>query len=164
MTPLQIYQEALDAVSQAVLAQRFEAYVARVDLPYLMCTLQASFVLHTPDDLRPTFDGVTAMMVRLGATHYERIAREAEMTRSDRIEGWHFTHILADGEWATAPWATRQVLVQRADGWKFSEVHFPFDTDRLPLTEEILRQAVRPGLVPGQAIATPVMALAGGSR
>lgn len=144
MNPLAIYQSALDAVSQAVLANDFSAYLARMDLPYLLVTLQAEFILHTPADLEPTFRNMAAALASNGATHYERVAREAQFVRPDRIEGQHFTHIIADGERVTAPWGARQALVKRADGWKFSEARYPFAVAQLPLTEDVLRNAIQP--------------------
>ena len=44
MNPLTIYQQALDAVSAAVMADDFAAYMARIDLPYLLCTRLSDFV------------------------------------------------------------------------------------------------------------------------
>ncbi len=147
---LVIYQRALDAVSAAVLAGDFGAYMARIDLPYLICTLQASFVLHRPAELEPTFRSTHGALAANGATHYERLARDAVFARRDRIEGWHFTHIIAKGDRVVAPWAARQAIVLRDGHWRFSEAHYPFQTDRLPFTEQVLHQAMRPGLVPGE--------------
>lgn len=142
-SPLAIYQAALNDVSAAVLAGDYAAYLRRIDLPYLLSTLEADLVLHSAEDLRPTFDAVHDMLHRNGATHYERIAREAAFTRADRIEGWHFTHVIAGGQRVIAPWAARQALVLRADGWRFSEADYPFRTSTLPPTEAVLRDALR---------------------
>lgn len=152
MNPLSIYQEALDAVSQATLAGDFAAYLARMDLPYLMVTARADFVLRRPEELKPTFRNVHDALRRHGATHYERVARSASFSRSDRIDGVHFTHVIANGERIVAPWAARQALVRRADGWKFTEAHYPFDIDDLPLTEADLRAATLPDEAAGAAM------------
>jgi hypothetical protein len=137
-TALQIYQEALDAVSSAVLRQDFAAFLARVDLPYLVRTLKADIVLHTEADLQVLHSSVSQAMAARGVTHYERIAREAVFTRPDRIEGRHFVHILAGEDRITAPWASRQAMVRRPDGWKFTEAQFPFDAEDLPFTDAVL--------------------------
>lgn len=149
MNPLTLYQERLNQASKAMLEGDFEAWLATLDLPYLLCTLEADFVLRNAEDLAPTFWGLVGIMRRNGVTHYERVARGAELVRGDRIEGWHFSHLLVNGEWMTAPYAARQVLVRRPGGWFFSEAHFPYHTDRLPITEDVVRQAMRPGFVPG---------------
>lgn len=137
-TALEIYQEALDAVSAAVLRKDFQAFRARVDLPYLVRTLKADIVLHTEADLKVLHSSVSDAMAARGVTYYERIAREATFTRPDRIEGRHFVHILAGHERITAPWASRQAMVRRPDGWKFTEAQFPFDADHLPFTDATL--------------------------
>ncbi len=70
------------------------------------------------------------------------------MTRPDRIEGWHNTHILCGDQRLVAPWAARQALVRRDGVWRFSEAHYPFHADSLPLTEDMLRAALRPNPPP----------------
>jgi hypothetical protein len=144
MNPLTEYQAALDAVSAAVLAGDFAAYIARIDLPYLLCTLTEDFVLKTPEELEPTFRSLSGALRRNGVTDYIRLAREADMVRPDRIEGWHNTHVLCGDQRLVAPWAARQAIVLRDGIWRFSEAHYPFHADSLPLTEEMLRAALRP--------------------
>lgn len=157
MNPLSIYQDALDVVSRATLAGDFAGYLEMMDLPYLLCTLEADFVLHTPEELEPVFRSVHDALQKNEATHYERIAREASFARADRIEGWHFTHVIAHGERVIAPWAARQALVLRPQGWRFSEAHYPFHADRLPFSEAVLRGALRPDKGPGtRAPASPL--------
>lgn len=149
MTPIGLYQDRLNTCAAAMVAGDFDAWVQMLDLPWLFCTLRADFVLATDEELRLVFDSLTLLLRANRATHYERSARDAVMVRPDRIEGWHFSHVIADGEWITAPLAARHMMVRRDGVWLFSEAHYPFDTDTLPLTEEVVRAAIRPGLVPG---------------
>ena len=142
--PIDIYQSALNAVSDAVMTRNFADYLQQLDLPYLMTTAKAQFVLNDREELERNFHSVSGSFQRRGVTHYERLVRSASLVRSDRIEGWHYTHIIANGERLTAPWLTRQALVRREAGWRFSEVHFPFQTDRLPLTEEDIFGSFQP--------------------
>jgi hypothetical protein len=142
-TALQIYQEGLNAVSLAVLRNDFPAFQARVDLPYLVRTLKADIVLHTEADLAVLHSSVSEAMAARGVTYYERIAREALFTRPGRIEGRHFVHILVGDQRITAPWASRQAMVLRPDGWKFTEAQFPFDTDGLPFSDATLFQRAK---------------------
>lgn len=137
-TALEIYQQALDAVSAAVLRRDFPAFRGRVDLPYLVRTLKADLLLHTDADLAVLHSSVSDAMAARGVTHYVRIAREAYFARPDRIEGRHFVHLLAGKDRIVAPWASRQAMVLRADGWKFTEAQFPFDAEGLPFTEATL--------------------------
>lgn len=138
MNPLAIYQQALDAVSAAVLAGDFGAYAARIDLPYLVHTEVARLLVPTVEDLRPTFDNLVRALRSRGVTHYERVAREADFAAPLRIEGRHFTHMIADGAHVAMPYEARQVLVRRGDGWRFSEAHYPTRADRWPVPEHLL--------------------------
>lgn len=137
-TALDIYQRGLDQVSQAVLTRNFDGFRTAVDLPYLVRTLQANILLKTEADLAELFRSVSGSIAARGATHYERVAREARFTRPDRIEGRHFVHLLANGQHLAQPWASRQAMIRRADGWKFTEATFPFAAPGLPFGEEML--------------------------
>lgn len=124
MNPLTIYQEALDTVSQAVLAGDFFRYAAMIDFPYLVHTAKAELLVATTAALRPTFDALSQGLKARGVTHYERVAREADYAARDRIEGWHHTHILANCKPIAYPHAARHSLVRRGQLWLFSEAHY----------------------------------------
>ncbi|MEZ5796111.1 MAG: hypothetical protein R3D63_00575 [Paracoccaceae bacterium] len=148
---MDLYQRALDQVSKAVLAGDFAAYVAMLDLPYLVHTLQADLVSHSPAEIEPTFRNMHAGLVEMGATHYERVAREAHFALPDRIEGRHFTHVIANGERLVAPWEAQTALVRRPGGWRFCEASYPFRTDQLPLTAEVMATAGLPVMAGSRA-------------
>lgn len=139
MNPLATYQEALDAVSAAVLAGDFSAYLERLDLPYLVRMADADVVLTDAGSLRPTFDALSGGLRRRGVTHYERVAREARFRRADRIEGRHFTHMIAGAERIAPPHAAAAALVRRDGGtWRFSEATYPLARADWPLTEAVI--------------------------
>jgi hypothetical protein len=138
MSPLTIYQDALDRVSRAVLAADFATYLAQIDLPYLLHTETTDFLLTTEAELRPTFDALSQGLIARGVTHYERVARSAEFARPDRIEGLHFTHMIACGDRVAPPHSSRHVLVRRGDRWLFSEAHYPIATNCWPLSDSAL--------------------------
>lgn len=140
MNPLDVYQEALDAVSRAVLAGDFDAYAVRIDLPYLVHTETARHLVVSREDLRPTFQALHETLRDLGVTHYERVAREADYVQRDRIEGWHHTHLISHGERVTCPHASRQAIVRRGDVWLFSEAHYNIRANRWPVTRDVLEQ------------------------
>ena len=124
MNPLTIYQDALNTVSQAVLAGDFDRYAAMIDLPYLVHTARAELLVTTTADLRATFDSLSQGLKARGVTHYERVARAADYAARDRIEGWHHTHILSNGDPVAYPHVSRQSLVRRGQLWLFSEAHY----------------------------------------
>lgn len=138
MNALALYQAALDAVSDAVLAGDFAAYAAMIDLPYLVRTETARLVVTAQADLRPTFDALHGGLRARGVQHYKRLAREAVFARAGRIEGWHHSHMLRDGTFAVPSRWARQVLVLRDGGWRFSEARYPIMTDRWPMTDATL--------------------------
>lgn len=138
MNPLQIYQEALDVVSAAVLAGDFDRYAAMIDLPYLIHTTDAHHLITTTDDLRPTFETLSRGLAARGVTHYERVAREADQMHRDRISGLHFTHLIANGERIALPKVARQTIVRRGGNWLFSEAHYPIEAPTWPLDDATL--------------------------
>ena len=154
MNPLALYQSRLNAVSRAVLEGDFAAYMACIDLPYLISTAGADFVLRTPAEMETVFRTVHGAMQRRGVTHYERIAREAEFERPDRIVGRHFTHMLSNGERVTAPHAARQVLVRRGEVWLFSQAGYPLQTADWPIPEAAIFGA-KADRVPGPGALAP---------
>jgi len=141
MIPTALFQDRIDAASRAVLEGDFDAYLRCLDLPYLFSTLEADFVLRRAAEVRPLFFDFVAILRRNGVTHYERLARDVAIVRPDRIEGWSYTHLISQGERIAAPFAARCAMVLRGGVWLFTESSYPFRTDRLPLTEAVLREA-----------------------
>jgi hypothetical protein len=136
MNPLTIYQHALDVVSKAVMAADFDAYAAMIDLPYMIHTAQADILVSTTADLWPTFDALARGLRSRGVTHYERVARAADYVARDRIEGWHHTHALVEGEPLAYPHVARHTLVRRGDRWLFSEAQYDYlSAARWPLSD-----------------------------
>ena len=138
MNPLEIYQTALNQVSEAVLTGNFDRYAAMIDLPYLVHTETARLLVSLREELRPTFDALHETLRAQGVTHYERVARAADYVDRGRIEGWHHTHLIAGGERLNYPHVSRHTLVLRDAGWRFSEAHYAIQVDRWPVTREVL--------------------------
>jgi hypothetical protein len=139
MNPVEIYQSALNIVSEAVLTGDFDRYAAMIDLPYLIFTTTARLLVTTREDLLPTFRALHEAMQDEGVTHYERVARAADYVERDRIEGWHQTHLISHGERVNYPHVARHANVRRGDVWLFSEAHYPIDADRWPVSKATLR-------------------------
>jgi hypothetical protein len=136
--PLDIYQRALNVVSQAVLAGDFDRYADQIDLPYLVHTETARLLIQSREDLRPTFLALHDALRSQGVMHYERVARQADYVHRDRIEGWHHTHLISHGNRVNYPHVSRHAIVRRGDRWLFSEAHYPIRADRWPVTKEML--------------------------
>lgn len=140
MTALMLYQDALNLVSAAVLAGDFDAYADRIDLPYLIHTSNARLLVESREALRPTFDALHDVLKSRGVTHYERLAREADFVDQDRIEGWHRTHLIANGESIKPPHVSRHTIVRRGRDWLFSEAHYQVMADRWPVGRDVLER------------------------
>lgn len=138
MNPLELYQTALNAVSEAVLTGNFDHYAGMIDLPYLVHTETARLLVMTRDDLHPTFDALHQTLRAQDITHYERIGRRADYVDRDRIEGWHHTHLISHGERVNFPHVSSHVLVRRGGVWRFSEAKYAIRADRWPITREVL--------------------------
>jgi hypothetical protein len=139
MNPLSIYQDALNVVSQAVLAGNFPRYAAMIDLPYLVHTATKDLLVSTTEELFPTFDALHRGLKARGIDQYERVARAADYVARDRIEGWHHTHVLSNGQSLFYPHVSRHTLVRRGDLWLFSEAQYSnLTADRWPFSERDL--------------------------
>lgn len=140
MNPLEVYQTALNVVSNAVLTGDFDRYAAMIDLPYLVHTETARLLVSRREDLLATFEALHETLRARGVTHYERVARAADYVDRGRIEGWHHTHLIANGERLNYPHVSRHTLVLRDETWRFSEAHYAIRADRWPVTREILEE------------------------
>ena len=151
MNPLEIFQAALDAASKVVREADFPAYMALIDLPYLVQTRNATFLVASAEEMRPTFDAIVNGLRARGITHYERVARSADYVARDRIDGWHYSHLIADGERVASPHLSRHALVRRGDRWLFSQAQYDMlDSTEWPLTDaDIFGHVLMPGSEPG---------------
>lgn len=138
MSPLAIYQAALDVVSVAILRGDFASYAAMIDLPYLVHTETALLVIATEAELLPNFCTLSEGLTRRGITHYERIARTADYAGRDRIEGRHQTHLIAGGTFAAPSWRSANALVRRDSGWRFTEGRYRLKAATWPMTDAML--------------------------
>jgi hypothetical protein len=152
MTPLEIYQQVLDIVSDAVMSGDFDTYLAQIDLPYLVQTETSRHLLSSAEDLRPTFDVLAQGLAARGVTHYERLARAADYVDRDRIEGWHYTHLIADGQHIAYPKRSSHAIVRRGSRWLLSEANYPIQTKSWPLDDATIF-APNAMSVPGRGVA-----------
>ncbi|MFC3086421.1 hypothetical protein [Tabrizicola soli] len=151
MNPLEIFQRALDAANRAMREGGFAAYMQLLDLPFLVQTRRATFLVASAEEMRPTFDAIVNGLRARGITHYERIARTADFVARDRIDGWHYSHLIADGERVASPHLSRHSLVRRGDRWLFSQAQYDMlDGTEWPLTDaDIFGHVLMRGAEPG---------------
>ncbi|WP_299969022.1 hypothetical protein [uncultured Roseobacter sp.] len=136
---LVIYQDALDAVSRAIMEEDGPGLMARAKLPHLVRTAQSEAVMETPEDLIQGF-GVFAQAVKaLGATQLVRLATDATYLSPQYITGHHVTHTLRDALPVIESYTNRMVLICDAGIWKMLETettlqnpHWPIHMPRAP--------------------------------
>lgn len=138
MTPLDLYQQALDRVSAAIFAGDFDTFARQIDLPYLVETMNGRYLITATEDLRETFLTLSRGLAARGVTHYERVAREADYVHRDRIEGRHATHLIANGERIITPKIVRHTIVRRGENWLFSDVWYPIDAPIWPFDDKTI--------------------------
>ncbi|WP_333816200.1 hypothetical protein [Tabrizicola sp.] len=151
MNPLDLYQDALDRMSAAILARDFDAYAREIDLPYLVHFETSRLLVTTLDELRLAFQALVDTLLAQGVTHYERVARSADYVQRDRIEGWHHTHLISNGEHVTYPHLSHHAIVRRGEAWRFSESYFRIKADPSPVADAPAVKQHDLGLTMGRA-------------
>lgn len=121
-TAMAIYQEHLDALSQALLEGDFEAFSARISLPHRITTQTDLIEITTLQQLRDVFRNFSNGYRDSGMTDFFRIAEMARFEAVDEIIGRHISHRLCGDARLVAPYPNRVRLLQGPDG-KWRETH-----------------------------------------
>ncbi|MBW4710392.1 hypothetical protein KX928_21590 [Roseobacter sp. YSTF-M11] len=130
---LAIYQETLDALSDALMAGDTDTALARIKLPYLRRTLNSEVVIETPEDLVSGFLIYGEAVRGLGATNWVRLATEAAFLNDKYITGHHVTHTLRDATPVMESYASRMVLILEKGVWKMLEIHSMLSNPHWPI-------------------------------
>ena len=119
---LTLYQEALDIMSDAILACDLEMLQTRIKLPYRSVTLNSDTIIETRDDLRAAWLEFGRSLQGLGVNQFIRLASDAEFMSADYIQGYHVTHTLRNGTRVVPSYSNRMVLQRIGEVWKLTEV------------------------------------------
>jgi hypothetical protein len=129
-TTLQSY---LDDMGRAVMAERLEDYVARIQLPLSILTASASLTVATLDDLSDGFDDFVDMLHSHGVTEMVRTVQAATFQGNDHIVGVYETRLMA-GEKNALPVFHSKIWIGRYDGvWKAIKIHNTTNEARWPM-------------------------------
>ncbi len=116
---LAIYQEHLDALSDALLSGDLDAFAARIGLPHSITTQSEHFMIETPEKMAETFRSFSLHYGSRGLTALVRIAKTARFTGPGEIIGTHESHQLIGSTRITPPFPNRVRLLRGADGlWR----------------------------------------------
>lgn len=131
--PIQIYQDWLDIVSGALLAEDIETISAHVALPYLHRSIDTRIVVETRHDLDSGFRTFARALRALGVNQFIRLVTSAEFLSTEYLQGHHVTHILRNATPVVPSYVNRMVLRRGPNAWKMTEVYNGFSHGSWPV-------------------------------
>ena len=128
-SPMIIYQDFLNALSQANMSGDFETYVKLVSYPYTVHTASEDTVFAGPEDTRGFFDTLQTMINEHEVTLFERRAERAEFVSGNLICGYHTSVFQKDGVHMICPVQSRMILCREGTSWFLKSVTNALDTN-----------------------------------
>jgi hypothetical protein len=133
MLPKTILQTFLDEIGRDVMADRFEAYAAKVELPLTILTSSARLKITTLAELEEGFDAFADMLRGIGVKTMERTVRNARFQGNDHIVGIYETRLL-DGSRQIVPTFHSKMWIGSDDGtWKAFRINNTTNDARWPM-------------------------------
>ena len=135
----EIYQDHLDAVSEAIWDRRFDDVAALMAYPHRRRLGTRDIVVDDPDMLRAEARAFRETLDGFGATGYIRVCRHAVSDAPGRIVGWHETFVVRGGTYQVSPYEAEITLLRHGDRWFASDCHaptFPLSVNNYPLARE----------------------------
>jgi hypothetical protein len=128
----EILQGYLDIVSDAVMAQDWDAYEGKIILPLQLITHTTSINVATPEDLRTGFDAFCQTLQVQKVTNYVRLVETAKQLDQDLIAGRYVSHVMA-GTHRILPPFTSQITLRRQGGvWRAVSITNSLANSRWP--------------------------------
>lgn len=125
MSALTIYQEFLDEVSDALLANDVDRFLLRVFRPHLIVTETQEIRVDTDEEARRQFEGFANALASQGVDSYVRTAREARFTNDETLIGQHESYMSSHGKLVVPRFANETRLVLQGGVWGSTETrHF----------------------------------------
>ena len=120
-----IYQDHLDAVSEAIWNRDFDAVLGLMHYPHHRSIGPRVVVIDDPAVLAGQAAAFRDSLEGLRATGYVRVCREADFDGPDRIVGRHETFIVRGGTYQVDPYRAKLTLIRRDGLWLTSDCHVP---------------------------------------
>lgn len=95
--PLALYQRFLNAMTRANVTHDLDAYCSLCNFPYTSHTRDDDTVVSGPDDVKPFFDMLSALLEEHKIEEFARIADHAEFISGDTICGYHTSRFMSEG-------------------------------------------------------------------
>lgn len=133
MLPKTILQTYLDEMGKLVLAERYEDYAARIQLPLSILTSSAILKITTDEDLQDGFDEFLGMIQSIGVTDIMRTVQNARFQGNDHIVGIYETKLMA-GLRQALPTFHSKMWIGCYDGiWKAIRINNTTNDARWPM-------------------------------
>lgn len=136
--PLALYQRFLNAFTQANVTGDFDGYCKMVDFPCSYHSHGRDEVAESPDDARPYFDLVWALLRENRIEEFARIADSAEFLGGNTICGYHISRFMRGGTDALAPVKSRMILQRTGTRWRLKSVTNALKDDEFPRNELVV--------------------------
>lgn len=115
--PVAIYQDHLDALSNALLNGNFSAFARRMSIPHTVISETNQHVIESKDEMAELFYALHASLKSQRVTEYLRIATHAVYKAEDFICGAHETHIISGSQRVVKPYPNRVRLERIGTDW-----------------------------------------------
>lgn len=129
----QVLQTYLDEMSDFVMRERFEEYLARVHLPLHILTSDANLTVPTVQDLQDGFDDFIEMIQSRGVTDMLRIVMDAAYEGPDRIVGIYETNLLNGSDHVVPAFYSKMWLIRKDGVWQATKIHNTTRDARWPM-------------------------------
>jgi len=133
MNALTILQSYLDEVGAAVLRGDWNAYEARVCLPFQLVTHTANLTVTTQGDLRAGFDAFVQTLRSQQVTDYIRLAEAAIQLDEALISGRYATHLMVHAHRILPPFRSEITLRLEGNRWRAASITNALANSRWPL-------------------------------
>jgi hypothetical protein len=133
MDAAKIFQDYLDEVSKAVMADDWEAYRDGICLPCHIISHDESKVVETEDDLRAGFDLFRDTLRAQQVTDYIRLMESAARLDQALISGKYVTHLLSGGRRVMPPFKSQMTLRLMGNRWRAASVSNALANSHWPL-------------------------------
>ncbi|MEP4198605.1 MAG: hypothetical protein ABJL99_23530 [Aliishimia sp.] len=131
--PKLIFQNVLDAMSQAVAQDGVKGLMPLFSLPYLHLALDAKIMLETREDLIAGLEAFYQTLASKGVDKVIRLASKATHLSANYIDGIYVSHLLRGTLPIVRSYTNRAVIRRTTDGWKLTETMNGFRHNTWPI-------------------------------
>ncbi len=133
MLPVDILQSYLDDLGNIVMREKFDAYVARIQLPLRILTSSASLKIATTEDLKDGFEAYVEMIQSYGVTDMVRTAHAATFQGNEHVVGVYETRLMNEDRQVLPTFHSKMWIGCYGGVWKAIKIHNTTNETRWPM-------------------------------